>query len=46
MSETPGPVATELDQRRLAEQLLARTKEQRVELVGPLDPEMTEHLGY
>ena len=35
MSETLDPVATELDQRQLAEQLLAQAKEQAVELVGP-----------
>jgi transposase-like protein len=35
MSETLDPVATELDQRQLAEQLLAQAKEQGVELVGP-----------
>lgn len=35
MSETLDPVATELDQRQLAEQLLAQAKEQGIELVGP-----------
>src|SRR3954470_17322595 len=35
MSETLDSVATELDQRQLAEQLLAQAKEQGVELVGP-----------
>ena len=35
MSETLGSVAMELDQRQLAEQLLAQAKEQGVELVGP-----------
>ena len=35
MSETLNPVATELDQRQLAEQLLAQAKEQSIELVGP-----------
>jgi len=35
MSETLDPVAIELDQRQLAEQLLAQAKEQGVELVGP-----------
>ena len=35
MSETLDPVATEVDQRQLAEQLLAQAKEQGVELVGP-----------
>jgi transposase-like protein len=35
MSETLEPMATELDQKRLAEQLLAQAKEQGVELVGP-----------
>src|SRR5215212_9688970 len=34
MSETLDPVAIELDQRQLAEQLLAQAKEQGVELVG------------
>jgi len=35
MSETLDPVAMELDQRQLAEQLLAQAKEQGIELVGP-----------
>src|SRR5262245_34270814 len=35
MSETLDPVATEVDQRQLAEQLLAQAKEQGIELVGP-----------
>ena len=35
MSETVESVATEVDQRQLAEQLLAQAKEQGVELVGP-----------
>jgi len=35
MSETLDPVATELDHRQLAEQLLGQAKEQGVELVGP-----------
>src|SRR4051794_3800962 len=35
MSETLVSVATEVDQRQLAEQLLAQAKEQGVELVGP-----------
>src|SRR6188508_1940988 len=35
MSETLESVATEADQRQLAEQLLAQAKEQGVELVGP-----------
>src|SRR6185295_5631080 len=35
MSETLEFVATEVDQRQLAEQLLAQAKEQGVELVGP-----------
>lgn len=34
MSETLDPVAMELDQRELAEQLLAQAKEQGVELLG------------
>ena len=36
MLETLEAVATELDQRQLAEQLLAQAKEQGVELVGPI----------
>jgi transposase-like protein len=35
MSETLEPVTDEVDQRRLAEQLLAQAKEQGVDLVGP-----------
>src|ERR1700754_3001155 len=35
MSETLESVVTEVDQRQLAEQLLAQAKEQGVELVGP-----------
>ena len=35
MSETLESVGTEVDQRQLAEQLLAQAKEQGVELVGP-----------
>jgi transposase-like protein len=35
MTETLQPVANELDQRELAEQLLAQAREQGVELVGP-----------
>jgi putative transposase len=35
MSEPVDPVVTELDQRQLAEQLLAQAKEQGAELVGP-----------
>lgn len=35
MSETLESVATDVDQRQLAEQLLAQAKEQGVELVGP-----------
>ena len=35
MSETLAAVAMELDQRQLAEQLLAQAKEQGIELVGP-----------
>src|SRR6478736_4970157 len=35
MSERLESVATEVDQRQLAEQLLAQAKEQGVELVGP-----------
>ena len=35
MSETLDPVAMELDQRQLAEQLLAQAEEHGVELVGP-----------
>ena len=35
MSETMDPMATEVDQQELAEQLLAQAREQGVELVGP-----------
>jgi putative transposase len=35
MSETLEPMAIEVDQKQLAEQLLAQAKEQGVELVGP-----------
>jgi putative transposase len=35
MTETLGPVANEVDQQQLAEQLLAQAKQQGVELVGP-----------
>jgi len=35
MSETLESVAIEVDQKQLAEQLLAQAKEQGVELVGP-----------
>jgi hypothetical protein len=35
MSETLDPVATAVDQRQLAERLLAQAEEQGVELVGP-----------
>jgi putative transposase len=35
MTETLEPVANEVDQQRLAEQLLAQAKQQGVELVGP-----------
>ena len=35
MSETLDPVANEVDQRQLAEQLLAQAKEHGIELVGP-----------
>ena len=38
MSETLEPMATEVDQKQLAEQLLAQAKEQGVELVGPNGP--------
>jgi putative transposase len=34
MSETLEPMATEVDQKPVAEQLLAQAKEQGVELVG------------
>ena len=45
MSETLDPVVNEVDQRRLAEQLLAQAKEQGVELVGPngLLNQLTKH---
>jgi putative transposase len=56
MSETLEPIATPVDQKLLAEQLLAQAKEQGVEPVlsqltknvqeTALDGEMTEHLGY
>jgi transposase-like protein len=35
MTETLGPVASEVDQQQLAKQLLAQAKQQGVELVGP-----------
>ncbi len=35
MAETLEPVTNEVDQQRLAEQLLAQAKDQNVELVGP-----------
>jgi putative transposase len=35
MSETLDPVVNEVDERQLAEQLLAQAKEQGIELVGP-----------
>ncbi len=35
MTETLDPMATPVDQRELAEQLLAQAKEQGVNLVGP-----------
>ena len=35
MSETLDPVAMDVDQRQLAEQLLAQAKEQGVGLIGP-----------
>ena len=35
MTETLEPVADEVDQQQLAQQLLAQAKEQGVELVGP-----------
>ena len=35
MSETLDPMAMKLDQRQLAEQLLAQAKEQGIEMVGP-----------
>jgi putative transposase len=35
MTETLQPVANEMDQRQLAEQLLAQARSQGVELVGP-----------
>src|SRR6185437_6775896 len=46
MSETLDPVVTELDQRQLAEQLLAQAKEQGVDLVGPdgLLNQLTKHV--
>jgi putative transposase len=46
MSETLEPVAIELDQKQLAEQLLAQAKEQGVELLGPngLLNQLTKHV--
>jgi transposase-like protein len=35
MSETMDPMATEMDQQELAQQLLAKAKEQGIDLVGP-----------
>ncbi|MDQ0819412.1 hypothetical protein QFZ79_001707 [Arthrobacter sp. V4I6] len=35
MSETMDPMATDVDQQELAQQLLARAKEQGIGLVGP-----------
>ena len=35
MTETLDPVANEVDQQQLAEQLLAHAQEQRVDLAGP-----------
>jgi hypothetical protein len=35
MSETMEPMATEMDQQELAQQLLAQAREQGIELVGP-----------
>jgi hypothetical protein len=35
MGETMDPMATEMDQQELAQQLLAQSKEQGIELVGP-----------
>lgn len=35
MSETTGPMATDVDQQELAQQLLSQAKEQGLELVGP-----------
>lgn len=35
MSETMDPMATEVDQQELAQQLLAQAKEQGIDLVGP-----------
>lgn len=35
MSETMDPMATEMDQQELAQQLLAQSREQGIELVGP-----------
>ena len=35
MTETLDPMADEVDQKQLAEQLLAQAKEQGVELMGP-----------
>ena len=35
MSETMDPLATEMDQQELAQQLLAQSRERGIELVGP-----------
>jgi putative transposase len=35
MSDTMGPMATEVDQQELAQQLLAQAREQGIDLVGP-----------
>jgi putative transposase len=35
MSETMDPIATEMEQQELAQQLLAQAREQGIELVGP-----------
>ncbi|MFC9351563.1 hypothetical protein [Arthrobacter sp. NPDC057013] len=35
MSDTMDPMATEMDQQELAQQLLAQAKEQGIDLVGP-----------
>jgi len=38
MGETMDPMATEMDQQELAQQLLAQAREQGIELVGPDGP--------
>jgi hypothetical protein len=46
MSKTLEPMATEVDQKQLAEQLLAQAKEQGVELVGRASRQMGRSLRH